>query len=320
MFEATFATCGIVLVVLVWLSVLRTTLVARRSSSRMARWSMRACSAVGSALARRLPSAAGAWVMDFRAPVGLFVMAAGWLVGLGAGFALLLVAFGGSGPGESVLAIELNGAAVVLVTAAIASVVLVAAAFAAYLVRVMDAYGRREGMVARSATQVERVTDADALVANHLRAGSRDSLDSYFAQWAGWLADVHLSHDSYPGLVYCRSTGRLSWTMAAVVAMDAAALVEAVAPRWAPLHTRILLDAGSGCLQCLARQIGIVLPPMTTSLQLREEREFGDTMRLAVDSGLPVERDIDHAWMAFQRTRVRYAPYAVLIGSRVLSS
>jgi hypothetical protein len=320
MFDATLVTCGIALVVLVWLSVLRTTLVACPSSSRMARWTVRVCAMAGLAVARRMPSRARAWVMDFCAPASLFVMAVCWLAGLAAGFALLLVEFGERRPGASVPVIEMNGTAVALVTAAAASAVLVAAAFAAYLVGVMAAYGRREGMVVRSATQVQRVTDADALLANYLRSGSRDSLDRYFAQWAAWLADVRLSHDSYPGLVYCRSTGRLSWTMAAVVVMDAAALVEAVAPRWAPLHTRVLLDVGSGCLQRLARQVGIVLPLMTVSLQEREEREFGDTMQFAVDSGLPVERDIDRAWLAFQQIRVRYAPYAVLIGSRLLSS
>jgi hypothetical protein len=320
MFDVTLVTCGIVLVVVVWLSVLRTTLVVRPLSSRMARWTVRVCSVVGTALARRMPSRARAWVMGFCTPVSLFTMAASWLIGLAVGFALLLVALGERRPGASFLAIEMNGTAVALVIAATTSVVLVAAAFAAYLVSLMDAYGRREGMLARSATQVQRVTDADALLANYLRSGSRDSLDTYFAQWAGWLADVRLSHDIYPGLVYCRSTGQLSWTMAAVGVMDAAALVEAVAPHWAPLHTQVLLDVGSGCLQRLAKQVGIELPLMTVSLQEREEREFGDTMQFAVDSGLPVERDIDRAWLAFQQIRVRYAPYAVLIGSRLLSS
>lgn len=320
MFDATLVTCGVALVVLVWLSVVRTTLLARPSSSRMARWTVRVCSVVATAFARRMPSRARTWVMDFCAPVSLFVMAVGWLIGLAVGFALLLVALGEPRPGAPFLAFEMNGAAVVLVIAATTSVLLVAAAFAAYLVILMNAYGRREGMVGRSVTQVRRVADADALLATYLRSGSRDSLDSYFAQWADWMADIRLSHDSYPGLVYCRSTGRLSWTMAAVVVMDAAALVEAAAPRWAPLHTRVLLDVGSVCLQRLAKQVGIVLPLMTVSLQEREEREFGDTMQFVADSGLPVERDIDYAWQSFQRIRVRYAPYAVLIGTRLLRS
>jgi hypothetical protein len=100
-----------------------------------------------------------------------------------------------------------------------------------------------------------------------------------------------------------------------VVVLDAAALVEALAPGWAPLHARVLLDVGSHCMQCLATQAGIVLPRVRVSLHGREERGFGDTMQLAIDSGLPAERDIDHAWTTFQEIRVSYAPYAVQIGS-----
>jgi hypothetical protein len=64
----------------------------------------------------------------------------------------------------------------------------------------------------------------------------------------------------------------------------------------------------------------VVLPVTTISLHGREERPFGDTMRLATDSGLPAERDLTWARTAFQEIRVRYAPYAVLISSRLLST
>jgi len=101
--------------------------------------------------------------------------------------------------------------------------------------------------------------------------------------------------------------------------MDAAALVQATAPRWAPMHAKVLLDVGSVCLQDLAARIGIVLPVMTVSLHGREEQAFSDTLKFAIDSGLPAERDIDHASSTFQKIRVRYAPFAVLIGSQLLT-
>lgn len=316
MFDVVFAILGIALVVIVWMSVLRTTLVPRRSSSRIARWTLRACSAASTALAPRLPRRLGTWLMDFCGSVSLFAIAVSWMIGLAAGFGLLVIAVGDTEPGASFV-VEMNGAALVMVVAASASAVLVAATFAAYLNRFMDAYDRRESMIAQSVAQLRQATDADTLIACYLRSGSRESLDTYFAKWAGWLADVHLSHVSFPGLIYHRSANKLTWPNAAMTVMDAAALVEAVAPRWAPLHARVLLEIGSSCLQGLARQLGIVLPPVTISLQGREERGFFDTMQLAVNSGLPAERNIDNAWADFQRTRVRYAPYAVLIESRL---
>jgi hypothetical protein len=318
MVDLVLATFGIALVVMVWLSVLRTTLVPRRSLSRIARWTLRACSTASAALARRLPNRLGTWVMDLCGSVSLVATAMCWMIGLAVGFGMLLIAFGDTEPGAPFVVV-MNNDAVLTMVAAGASAVLVAATFAAYLNRFMDAYDRREKMIAQSVAQVRRVTDADTLVATYLRSGSRDSLDSYFAQWAGWLADVHLSHVSFPGLIYRRSAGKLTWPNAAMTVMDAAALVEAVAPHWAPLHARVLLDVGSSCLQGLAKQLGIVLPPVKVSLQGREERGFCDTMQIALNSGLPAERNIDHAWSAFQKTRVLYAPYAVLIESRLLS-
>jgi hypothetical protein len=317
------ATCGVVLLALVWLSVLRTTLIPRRSSSRMARWTVRACAAVAITVATRLPSRAREWVMQFCAPVSLFVMAAGWLLGLLVAFGLLAVSIGGVGLDSGALlrffALDTSGAAGSLALAAAMSIFLVLVAFVAYLVHFMDAYRRRERMIIRSAKQVHRVTDADHLLADFLRNGSKDSLDTCFAKWADWLADIHDSHASYPGLVYQRSSGTQCWAKTALIVMDAAALVEAVAPNWAPLHTKVLLDVGSACLQDVAKHVGVVLPVLTVSLHGREERAFGDTMRLATDSGLPAERDLIWARTAFQEIRVRYAPYAVLIGSRLLS-
>jgi hypothetical protein len=323
MFRIVVVTCGTLLLVVVWLSVLRTTLIPRRSSSRMARWTARACAAVGTAIARMMPPKSREWVLELCAPASLFLMAAGWMAGLAIGFGLLAIGLAGAEPHADALVqffgMRMSGIGGVLAVAAAASAALVAAAFTAYLVHFMHAYRRREGMIVRSATQMNLVTDADELLADFLRSGSRESLDTYFAQWAGWLADIYDSHVSYPGLVYHRSAGRLCWPKAALIVMDTAALVEAVAPRWAPLNARVLLNVGTCCLQRLARHVGIALPLLTISLQGREEREFGDTMRLAVSSGLPAERDINCAWEVFQDARVRYAPYAVLIGSRLLT-
>lgn len=289
----------------------------------MARWTVRVCAAVAIRVARRLPARAREWVMQFCAPFGLFVMATGWLFGVLLGFGLLAISIGGVASDSRSLVrfftLDTAGIASLLAMCGAISGLLVLMAFVAYLVHYLDAYRRRERMIIRSAKQVHLVTDADHLLADYLRAGSRDALDTCFAQWADWLADIHGSHASYPALVYQRSAGIQCWAKTALIVMDAAALVEAVAPRWAPLHTRVLLDVGSACLQDVAKHVGVVLPVMTVSLHGREERPFDDTMALATGSGLPAERDVSGARTAFQEIRVRYAPYAVLIGSRLLS-
>lgn len=323
MSEVIAATCGVVLLVVVALSALRTTLVPRRSSSRMARWTVRWCAAGAIAVAGRLPRRPREWVMGYSMPAALLVMGTGWILGWAAGAALLAVGLGHVDLDAADLVrffvLQSDGTAAVLGVVTSLAALLIIGLFVAYLVQIMGAYHRRERMIIRSASQVRVVTDADRLLADHLRTGSRDSLDSYFAQWADWLADIYDSHTSYPSLAYHRPAGRQCWAKAALIVMDTAALVDAVAPRWAPVHTKLLLDVGSMCLQEMAGRMGIVLPVTTISLHGREERAFSDTMRLATDSGLPAERDADRARSAFQEQRVRYAPYAVLISSRLLS-
>lgn len=304
MLEFATATGGITVVVLVWSSVLRTTVTPRRSSSRMARWTTRATAVVFTAVAARLPGTPRQWVMELCAPAGFLVMAIGWLAALAAGFALLAVAIGGF-------------PAALVVTGAVSAVLLVAT-FAVHLGIVLGCYRDRERLVSLSAPLMRVVTDADMAVAEHLRAGTRGQLDDYFASWAGWVADVHDSHTGYPGLVYLRSVGDLPWSKALLLVMDVAALVEAFAPRWAPANTRALLDSGSVCVQELAARMGIVVPATAISLHGREAHAFADTMRLVAASGFDVVDDIDQACAAFQRNRVRYAPYAVLIGARLL--
>lgn len=311
MFHIAIATGGTVLVVVVWLSVLRTTLMPRGPAPWMARWTARSCVAVGTVVARRLPPRARERVLGLCVPVSLFLLAGGWLAGVLIGFALIAWAVGGTAS---------DGMMRVLAVAAVLSAALVLCAFVVYLMHTADAYRNRERLITRSATRMHRVTDADSLLAEHVRTGSRDSLDDSFAAWADWFADVRDSHVSYPGLVYQRSVGSLCWPTAALIIMDVAALVQAAAPVWAPLHTRVLLDSGSVCLRRLAKEIGVVPLPTTVSLQGREERAFCDTMRLAMNAGLPVEFTVEDAYREFQKIRVRYAPHAVLIGSRLMIS
>lgn len=316
------AITGVVVLVVVWLSVLRTVLIPRRTSSRMARWTVRLAAAAGTAIAKRLPRRACEAVMDFCAPVSLMLMMIGWLLGLGTGFVLLAAAAGVAMDSDAMIRffeLKLDGTAGALAVLALVSASVVIAIFLAHVVRFVDAYSRRERLVVRLAAQASAVPDGDRVLADYLRSGSRESLDQHFAEWASWLSDVHNSHVCYPGLVYHRPSGELWWPQAAMIVMDAAALVDAVAPRWAPPHTKVLLDSGTACLQQLADRLGIVIPEMKVSLHGREECSFGDTVQLATAAGLPVERDPYTAWAAFQGTRVRYAPYAVMIGFRLLS-
>jgi hypothetical protein len=298
------AAAALTLLTTVALSVMRT-LFPRDRSSRAARWSIRTVDGTAVALVPRLPGRAPELLLSLCAPAALFLMAACWLVLSEVGLAQLAWAFTG-GPdriwrpvGNASLTVSVTG--------------LLLAAFTAYLIRVLAAYDRRERPVAALAEQARQPLDAEAVLADRLRAGSRIELNRMFDDWICWFTDVRWSHVNQPVLVFARSAGGLCWLDAAVIVLDTAALALAVSPTWSPPRTRTLVATGSHCLQLLARQVGLSPPPAPVSLHGREERAFADTVRAALASGLPAEQDEQFAWVSFQEMRTQYAPHAAAL-------
>lgn len=319
---------GAALVLVTWLSVFRTVFTPGRKSSAMARLTARTTAAVLLGAARRIPLGGRERLLALCSPVALFAMFVLWLVAELAGFALLAWGIAGVSLGGHALAgfFLLRSAGIPpprsssapLAAIAWLSTVLLTAAFVTHLMRVTDAYSRRERLVTRLATQATCPPHAETLLADYLRAGSRDHLGNVFGQWAGWLADTQTTHLGYPVLAYYRSVD-LCWTKAVLIVLDCAALTQACAPEWAPPETVPLLSAGSRCLQGIAAQLGIALPPVPVSYHGRETCPFNGTLSKVREAGLPMEVDEDAAQTAFQRLRVQYAPFANAIIERLLS-
>jgi hypothetical protein len=261
--------------------------------------------------------------MTMCGPLSLFAMFGAWLAGLFAGCVLLTVAV--AGPGElglrRVLRFGYSGAggtvddAVALLTVVSAAVLL--GLFMVHLSQVTGAYDRRERFAARLAAQAARPPDAERMLAAYTRPDSRE-LDSLFAQWTDWLADIRRTHISYPALGYLRPGNELCWLQAAVIVMDTAALVDAVAPSWAEPYARTLLNTGTRCFERLCSGLGAAFARPSVSLQGREQVGFEDTIRLATSAGLPAERSVPDAWQIFQKWRIRYAPCSSAIASKLL--
>lgn len=308
--------CGVALVVATWLSVLRTVFVPRWRSSLLMRTVVSGTWWAGSGAAHRLPRAVGERVMELCAPLALYVAGACWLTATFTGFALTAPALAGVPlTWEGLSGFLFTGT--LLAVLAWVSVALVLSSFVLHLFRVTSAYSRRERVVARMSIRAATATEAEQVLAEHLRLGSRDHLDRLFAQWTEWLADIRATHTGYPALTIYRPATDLCWLDAAVLVLDAAALTESVAPRWAPPSTRSVLEAGAECFPALARQVGVHLPRPVVSLEGREERDFDLTLKVAVDAGLPQEHGSQEAWPVFQDWRTRYAPYAMAMNLRL---
>ncbi|MFG2052030.1 hypothetical protein ACGFIW_31945 [Micromonospora sp. NPDC048935] len=315
MSDVTAAAAGAGLLILVWLSVVRTVFVPQRGSSRAARWTVQVLFAVSVSVAHRLPLPLRRLLLDVYAPASLFVVVIAWVLGVEVGFVLLARAAGlvvNLDDLTRFLTLRLDGAAVVWQLGALGSVALVAGAFLAHLVRFLIAYDRRERMLSGLLVDPSLLADPDHLLTD-LRLAQRHRVDDYFADWDRWLAETCHAHLSCPALAHSRSAGSLSWLQAAVIVLDSAALLEAVAPTVAPSGGRALLRNGSAWLQQMAEQMGVVIHTAPVSLQGREERAFDETVGVAISVGLTEERDRHQTWTRFQQLRGRYAPYAAAI-------
>jgi hypothetical protein len=295
---------GIALGGVTGLSVLRTVVNPRDRSSRAARLTARLTYRALLLGASALPHQRRERALDLCVPLSLTVLLGGWLAATAA--ACWLVAFGLPSGAEEV--VRVTGWSLAVIEGLL---------FTVYLSKLIDGYQRREAITTRLQARATSPLDAEVVLADRLRGGSRSDLGTAFEHWADWMADVRSSHAGYPALLYQRPAGEMCWVEAAVIVLDAAALTEAVAPAWAPPSVRVLLAAGSDCIQRLAWQLNIRLAVPSVSMHGREERAFTDSVRCAVAAGLPKERDSDRSWLAFQDSRTRYAPHADAICSHL---
>ena len=286
------------------LSVLRTVVNPRNRSSLAARLTVRLTFRALLLAATGLPHRRRERVLDLCVPLSLTVLLGCWLAGTAA--AGWLIAYGLPVGTED--AVRTTGWALAVVQGLM---------FAVYLSKLIEGYQRREVITTRLQARATSPVDAELVLADRLRGGSRSDLGAAFERWTDWLADIRASHGRYPALLYQRPSGEMCWVEAAVIVLDAAALAEAVAPAWAPPNVRVLLGAGADCIQRLAWQLDLRLAVPTVSLHGREERAFADTVRYAVAAGLPMERDGEKSWLAFQDSRTRYAPHASAICSHL---
>jgi hypothetical protein len=313
---------GAALLVTVGLSTLRAVLAPRQSPPRVARWTVRLVSTALTAIGMRLPREPRERVMTLCGPLSLFGMLLCWFFGLGLGFALFTSGATGIGLDAPSLgrffALEETGGARLAGVLAWLSAIVVLGLFLVHLIRIAAAYTRRELLAARLSAQAARPPDAERMLAAYIRSDSRDQLDSLFADWTGWLSDIRCTHVSYPALVYYRPASEMCWLQAATIVLDAAALVEAIAPSWAMPYTRALLDTGMRCFERLGADLGISLAPTAVSLHGREQFGFTDTIKVTTSAGLPTERSPREAWLVFQDLRTQYAPYSTAIASLLL--
>ncbi|MGH4020807.1 MAG: hypothetical protein ACRDT0_16600 [Pseudonocardiaceae bacterium] len=317
---------GCLILAAVGYDVLRTVLAPRQQPTLLMRAVLRSVATVALSLARTMRGSVRRRLLDLIGPSVPFWVLGCWLASVLVGFSLLGMSFGGvpATPDAVVgflLASDTAGIgwrAGVVTLAAWMTTMTVLLTFTAHLVRFTGAYSRREALVNALAAQAMRPPDAEWLLASYLRSGASAHLDGQLARWARWMADVHATHTAYPALVLCRPSAQLCWLKAAMIMLDAAALLDSIAPDRTSPHARSLLHTGTHCMQGLTEHIDIIRPSAVASFEWREEVNFHDTLQTMIAAGLPPERDEARAAAFFQSWRTQYAPYVVAIATYLL--
>jgi len=330
--------CGVLLVLTGWQSVIGTLIVPRPVGSWLTRWVDRLILAVYMSLTRPVTD----WVRRDRilatqAAAILVTQLVAWLAIFLAGFTLMLWPSHGrsitsalTDAGSSIFTLgfaEPPGTtpAVIVFIAAATGMVVVALQIG-YLPTLYSAFNRRETDVALLVSRAGVPSWGPELLARtHYALGSGTSslntLPDLYRQWERWSSDVAESHTTYLPLVRFRSPQPYSsWVIGLLSVLDSAALILSLAPAQAPtVPARLCLRSGFGCLNRIARAMGIDVPEEANpdaGITLSYE-EFLDAHTRMAEVGFPMTREPADAWPEFVGWRVNYESAAYQIAAAI---
>ena len=332
------AGCGILLVLTGWQSVIGTLIVPRPVGSWLTRFVDRVVLGAYMAVIKPgTPFLRRDRILATQAAAILVTQLAGWLVIFLVGYTLALWPSPGrnissalADAGSSIFTLGFAEPAgttpAVIVFLAAATGMIVIALQIGYLPTLYAAFNRRETEVALLVSRAGFPTWGPELLARtHYALGSGtstlDTLPGLYQQWERWSADVAESHTTYLPLVRFRSPQPYSsWVIALLSVLDSAALILSLAPEVAPtVPARLCLRGGFGCLNRIARAMGIDVPDEANpeaGITLTYE-EFLNAHARMLEVGFPMSRDPAEAWPDFVGWRVNYESAAYQIASMI---
>ena len=323
---------GVVVVIGVWSSVVRTLVVPRGLRSRLVGATLRTTLGVFHLAARPFRSfdrrdAILAWA----APLSILFTLVVWLFWFVAGYSLIV--YGDSSEtlvtsaregGSALLALTFLGSDRASLTfidlAAAATGPIVIGLLVGYLPTLYAAYSRREADVTLLEARAGEPNWGPEILARHASIASLDNLEPFFQNWERWSADISESHTNYPVLIHVRSARPLrNWLVGMVAVMDAAALQLALAPQMKQSPARMALRMGFVCLRDIAQAERIPYDPDPSpddDIALTYD-EFLVAVERLTAVGFPIERQAAEAWPHFRGWRINYETIAYELADRI---
>jgi hypothetical protein len=312
---------GAVFVVAVLDAAVRTFVLPRGVAVPLTRLVSRVMSAVFRAITRRQDDYARVdRTLALYGPITLLSFPAAWLLGLFAGFSLIIGALHDAGPREAIrdsgsalltlgfaTPADLPTTAAVLIEAAFGLALL--ALLISYLPTIYNTFSRREVAVSQLSVRAGTPPTAVELIERAHRTDFMDELDALFELWETWFVEVGETHTSFAILTFFRSPNPdRSWVTAAGAVLDAAALRLALLDRpWSP-GTAVCIRAGFVTLREIATYFAMSFdadPAAGDPISITRDEFDGVVARLAA-AGVPLKADLDQAWRDFVGWRVNY--------------
>ena len=330
------AALGLLLVLTGWQSVIGTLIVPRPVGSWLTRMVDRLVLAVYRAVTGPVSSYERRdRILATQAAAIVVTQLAAWLAIFLAGFTLALW----PSPGRSItLALADAGSSIftlgfaeppgttpaVIVFVAAATGMVVVALEIGYLPTLYSSFNRRETEVALLVSRAGLPSWGPELLARTYYAlgsgvSTIDTLPDLYRTWERWAADVAESHTTYLPLVRFRSPQPYSsWVISLLAVLDSAALILSLSPEQAPtVPARLCLRSGFGCLNRVARAMGIDVPEEAdpnAGITLTYE-EFLEAVARMHAVGFPMSREPADAWQDFAGWRVNYETAAYQIAA-----
>ncbi|MFZ0324705.1 MAG: hypothetical protein WAN48_11310 [Actinomycetes bacterium] len=324
---------GLVIVLAMTSSVLRTLVVPRRMRSKISEATFLATWWPLRSVAHRTDSyLARDRILAWAGPLSIVITLVVWLLGYLVGYSLMLFglestlspATAAREAGSSLLTLGFastdRGQLTAVDFVAAATGPLVIGLLIGYLPTLYGAYNRRETDVTMLEARAGEPNWGPEILSRHAAVGAVANMEDLFAAWERWAADISESHTNYPVLIHIRSSQPMRhWLVGMVAVMDAAAMQLALAPDLPQGRARISLRQGFVALRDISQVEGIPFDPDPSpdaEIDLAYG-EFESAVAAVVERGFPATRSAAEAWPHFRGWRVNYEAIAYALARRL---
>ncbi len=272
-------------------------------------------------------------LLAWYAPVTLVLLLGVWLWMLWAGFVLLFWGTGSafmpamvlSGSSLFTLGFEkgVNGLQLALVFLASASGMVMVTLLIGYLPTIYSAFSAREKAIAMLDTRAGNPPSAVELLLRAQRIRALGQLSGFWREWEEWFAILAESHTSLAILALFRSAEpRHNWQNAAGAVLDAAALRLTVIDLPNEPDAALCIRAGYLALRRIAALYQLPYHPSPffpkMPISVTKAEFLGACADLAAEN-LPLNSDLEQAWLDFAGWRVNYDYVLLVLGQLVMA-